>query len=160
MCGRPWNGGQRSYLAGGSDIHDVWNEDRGSGAVRSFVHLPDGVSIDRFISALLSGHSYASQGPLIVPEILFGSELNIKTGETLKLAYSLRSVHGLRRATLMERGEPIAEIDFDQQATAMAEPAEVSWLVSPERDTWYSIVVEDGEHRAAFSNPVWVVTAE
>ena len=32
-----WNAGQHYYLSGGSDTHDVWNEQ--SGLIRTFVHL-------------------------------------------------------------------------------------------------------------------------
>ena len=35
--GSYWNAGRHYYLSGGSDTHDVWNEQ--SGRVRTFVHL-------------------------------------------------------------------------------------------------------------------------
>lgn len=38
--------------------------------------------------------------------------------------------------------------------------AEVAFKPNPEADTWYSLVVEDGEGLRAFSNPIWVDVTE
>jgi len=104
------------------------------------------------LASLQSGHSFASQGPLVFPEILFGSDLSLTVDETLDLAFSVQAVSGLKSVKLIERGR---EVD-GQEMAGEAIPVAVNFSVNPETDTWYSLVVEDIDGKIAYTNPVWV----
>ena len=149
-----WNEGHRVYLAGGSDVHDVWVHE--SGSVRSYVHVDGDLSIEKFVAGLKAGHSFASQGPLVYPDILFGSEIDHAAGDRLALKYSVQAVSGLRSVRLVERGSEIEALSFD--GVSQAVPVEFS--VSPEADTWYSLVIEDANGKFAYTNPLWVMIAK
>jgi hypothetical protein len=60
-----WSQGQRIYLAGGSDAHDVWNDTTGA------------------------ARAYGTRGPLIVPEVKFGSDLRIAPGQERTLSFEV-----------------------------------------------------------------------
>jgi len=110
------------------------------------------VSIDKYVSALKAGHAFASQGPVVYPEIIFGRELNPVEGSELSLAYSVHAVSGLRSVTLIERGE----IHTLKPLQASDSSAEIQFKVNPKTDTWYSLVIEDAAGKFAYSNPIWV----
>ena len=149
-----WNAGHRAYLAGGSDVHDVWNEE--SGAARTFVYVEGELGVDSFVTALKAGHAFASQGPLVFPEIMFGSEIQHSAGTGLELAYAIQAVAGLRSVRLIERGQELALKTFG----GVEKPIQASFTTKPESDTWYSLVVEDQRGKRAYTNPVWVTVAE
>jgi hypothetical protein len=151
---RMWNEGRRIYLAGGSDVHDVWLEE--SGSARSYVHIDGGLSIEKYVAGLKAGHSYASQGPLVYPDILFGSEVQHSAGDKLALRYSVEAVSGLRSVKLIERGSEIEAITFD----GIDKPVPVKFSVSPEANTWYSLEIEDMNGKFAYTNPVWVMVSD
>ena len=146
-----WNDGQRKYLSGGSDAHDVWIQP--SGSTRSYVYVEGELTIDKFISALRAGNSYASQGPLIFPGVLFGSDIEVLSDSVLHLTFGVHAVNGLRSVSLIERGVEVDRKDFvagDTSKTVdFARP-------SLQEDTWFSLVVEDMNGRPAYSNPIWV----
>ena len=98
-----WNEGKRTYLVGGSDVHDVWNFE--SASARTYVHIDGEPTIESFAAALLAGRSYATQGPLVFPEIVFGSELVVANGDELQLDYTVQAVTGLDTVTLIENGQ-------------------------------------------------------
>lgn len=145
-----WNEGQRVYLAGGSDAHDVWKEE--SGSARAYVHVDGDLSIEKFIAALKVGHSYASQGPIVYPELMFGSELEHAAGQELTLAYSVQAVSGLRSVQLIERGSPVDIVKYDGETALFP----VQFSVHPAADTWYSLIIEDMHGKIAYTNPLWV----
>ncbi len=145
-----WNKGQKVYLAAGSDAHDVWIEI--SGAARTYAYVDGNLTIEKFVAALKAGHSFASQGPLVFPEILFGSDVLQARGETLDLRYSVQAVTGLKSVKLIERGK---EVDV-REMSGEDDPVSVDFSVNPESDTWYSLVVEDIGGKFAYTNPVWV----
>jgi hypothetical protein len=149
-----WTDGRRAYLVAGSDVHDVWNFV--SGSARSYVQVDGEFSVEKFIAALKAGQSYASQGPLVFPEILFGSDIHQSAGEALSLRYSVQAVSGLKSAQLIERGEVVASTSMNGEREAV--PVEFS--VIPSGDTWYSVVVEDMNGKSAYTNPVWVAVEE
>jgi len=151
---RMWNEGRRVYLAAGSDAHDVWLQE--SGSARTYVHIDGELSIDKYVAGLKAGHSYASQGPLVYPDLLFGSEMQHSAGDKLALAYSIEAVSGLRSVKLIERGSEIEAISFD----GIDEPVPVEFSVSPGANTWYSLEIEDINGKFAYTNPVWVMVAE
>jgi len=145
-----WNSGKRAYLAAGSDVHNVWSEE--SGAARSYAFIEGPVSVDKYVAALKAGHAFASQGPVVYPEIIFGRELNPVEGSELSLAYSVHAVSGLRSVTLIERGETHTL----KPLKASDNSAEIQFRVKPKTDTWYSLVIEDAAGKFAYSNPIWV----
>jgi len=145
-----WNSGKRAYLAAGSDVHNVWSEE--SGAARSYAFIEGPVSVDKYVAALKAGHAFASQGPVVYPEIIFGRELNPVEGSELSLAYSVHAVSGLRSVTLIERGETHTL----KPLKASDNSADIQFKVKPKTDTWYSLVIEDAAGKFAYSNPIWV----
>lgn len=147
-----WNSGHSAYLVGGSDVHDVWNEQ--SGAARTYVHITEKNNLTNLLAALKQGHSYATQGPLMFPEIIFGSKIQHPKGQELALNYTLAAVSGLKSVTLIERGEVIEKIHFTQAMTSRSQ----SFKVYPHSDTWYSLIVEDNNGKSAYSNPLKIVT--
>jgi hypothetical protein len=149
-----WNEGQKVYLAAGSDVHDVWI--RESGSVRTFVRVDGDLNIEKFIQGLKAGNSFTSQGPLVYPDILFGSELQRVAGDELVLKYSIQAVSGLRSVRLIERGGEIDAIVLD----GSRELIPVEFSVSLESNTWYSLIVEDENGRFAYTNPVWVTVSK
>lgn len=149
-----WNSGHYAYLVGGSDVHDVWNEK--SGSARTYVHITEEADIKNLIVALQQGRSYATQGPLIFPEIIFGSNIHHTSGKELLLNYNLAAVSGLKSVALIQRGETLETQNFTAQETS----ATRSFQVYPQSNTWYSVVVEDAEGKFAYSNPVRVTVDE
>jgi hypothetical protein len=149
-----WNEGKRAYLAGGSDAHDVWLEM--SGSARTYVYVAATLSVEKFVASLKAGHAYASQGPLVYPEILFGSDVTHTSGDELRLAYTVQAVSGLKSVRLIERGQEIQTRSFASDNT----PVAVDFVVHPEADTWYSLVIEDTAGKFAYTNPVWLAVAE
>ena len=149
---RLWNAGKRAYLAAGSDTHDVWIEE--SGSARTYVFVDGELTVDSFIAALKRGNAFASQGPLVYPSVLFGSELPHRPGELLELDFDVQAAAGLRSVQLIEAGTAIETIAFD--GSTDVQPAR--FRVRPAGDTWYSVVVEDEVGLHAWSNPVWVRT--
>ncbi|MFT5483672.1 MAG: hypothetical protein ACI9GW_002330 [Halieaceae bacterium] len=149
-----WNIGKPAYFAAGSDVHDVWDATEDvSGAARSYVYLAGEVTADSFITSLKAGHGYASQGPLIYPELMFGSELTHSVGAELKLVYQVQSVHGLASVRLIEKGVEVQSLMLDTSGSGVID---VKFEVKPEADTWFSLVVEDAAGKYAYSNPLWV----
>ena len=145
-----WNAGTKAYLTAGSDVHDVWAKE--SGRARTFVYVDGELSVDNFITGLKAGRAYASQGPLIYPEILFGSEIDQPRGTELNLRYVVQAVSGLRTVKLVERGKDVDIHTVDDSTDLVP----VSFDVRPDKNTWYSLVVEDANSRTAYTNPVWV----
>ncbi len=97
-----WNEGHRYYLAGGTDVHDVWNHE--SGRIRTFGHVDGPLTPVSYAEAVKNGHAYVSYGPLIEPAVMFGSELKVKPGVPFPLAFSLRSATGLKQVKLIGAG--------------------------------------------------------
>lgn len=145
-----WNAGQRAYFSAGSDAHDVWAE--ASGSARMYVQVAGGLSVDRFVAALKRGNAYATTGPLVFPEVLFGEEVRHPAGAPLDLGYRFRSVGGLVSARLIEGGREVDVRRFDPPQ----EDARVRFQAWPEANTWYGIVAEDASGKFLVSNPVWV----
>jgi len=149
-----WNQGKRAFFAAGSDVHDVWKEV--SGSARSYVHVSGELTVEKFIESLQNGRSYASQGPLIFPELMFGSDLRHTAGDDLALVYSLHAVNGLQSAHLIEKAIDVLRFDFADNIST----SPLRFAVNPLEDTWYSLVVIDANGRHAYSNPIWVSVTE
>ena len=115
------------------------------------------LTIAKFIDSLKNGRSYASQGPLIFPELMFGSEIQHEKGAELQLKYSVYAVNGLKSVHLIEQGEEVDRSDIQMNATSSS----VEFAVHPgPENSWYSLVVVDSNDKRAFSNPIWVNIAE
>jgi Carboxypeptidase regulatory-like domain len=145
-----WNAGDRYYLAGGTDVHDVWNDE--SGRVRSFAHLDGAVTPRAFAEALEAGHGYVSHGPLIFPSVMFGTDLEVRPGEAFTLGFDLASVAGVSRVDLISNAAVVARRTF---ANAPHE-THADFPLTAQRHTWYALVVEDAKGRKAYSDPIWV----
>ena len=157
-----WNQHKPAYFAAGSDVHDVWSTlpEHSSGAARSYVYVDTELSVDSYIAALKAGHSYASQGPLIYPELMFGSTIKRTAGESFDLTYNIQSVVGLASVELIEQGEMRESRQFDSVASAGIDQRDISFVVQAEKNTWYSLVVVDVAGNYAYSNPLWVTVAD
>lgn len=157
-----WNNGKPAYFTAGSDVHDVWGTlaEHSSGAGRSYVYVSGELTVDSYVRALKAGHSYASQGPIVYPELMFGTQVDHPQGQSLALRYELQSVVGLRSVKLIERGQEIQMREFkslgvaDRQA--LTDLQMIDFNVRPDRPTWYSLVVEDVAGNYAYTNPLWV----
>jgi hypothetical protein len=145
-----WNHGQHYYLSAGTDTHDVWNSV--SGEVRTFAHVTGPISAKAFAEAVKAGHAYVTHGPLIFPDSIFGDERPVKPGEVLDLAFDLKSVDGLKSVQLVSA----ATVLTSQAFAGSPQQAHVDFPLTPERDTWYALVVEDARGKRAFTDPIWV----
>ncbi len=153
-AGRLWSQGQRIYLAGGSDAHDAWNDHTGS--ARAYVSVPGGVSTDGYVANLKAGRAYVTRGPLIVPDVMFGSDLRIAPGQERTLGFDLTAVNGLVKATLSGPDGEIASESFDGQPMTASASFTVTGEAETEGADWVALTVEDAEGKIAYSNPIWI----
>jgi hypothetical protein len=145
-----WNAGDRYYLAGGTDVHDVWNDE--SGRVRTFAHLDGTPTPAGFAEALKAGHGYVSHGPLIFPAVMFGTDLEVRPQEPFTLAFDLASLAGLSRVDLISNGSVVV-----RRAIAGApHETHVEFPLTAQHHTWYALVVEDAKGRKAYTDPIWI----
>lgn len=145
-----WNTGQRYFLTGGTDTHDVWNAE--SGRVRTYAHIDGPVTAEAFATSLKEGHGYVTRGPLVFPATMFGSRRQVKSGETFGVAFDLEAVDGVKRVDLIREGKILAS----QSPVDASRQAHVVFPSSTSHSTWYSLVVEDGRGRKAYTDPIWV----
>ena len=144
-----WNNGDRKYLSGGTDNHNVWKTM--SADMRVFVRVEGGLTVDSFIDSLLAGKSFVSQGPLIYPETMFGSVL--PKGKAVTLKFNLESVMGLGKAVLMQNGTEMEVKEFKDNPMKAEAAFEIK---KPEAGQWFALIVFDKDGRRAWGNPVWV----
>ncbi|WP_293380268.1 CehA/McbA family metallohydrolase [Phenylobacterium sp.] len=145
-----WNEGQRHYLSGGSDTHDVWNEL--SGAVRAYAH-PDGpVTALSFARAMKAGHAYVTYGPLIFPDRMFGETVRVVAGQRFDLGFDLKAVNGLKSVSLISHGAVVQTLDL---ATRGRE-THVDFPRTAASPAWYALIVEDRGGGRAYTDPIWV----
>ena len=148
-----WNAGRRYYIAAGSDTHDVWN-DR-SGRVRTFAHLDAQVSAPAFAEALKAGRAYVSYGPLVFPSVMFGTQMQVGSGESFTLAFDLASVAGVGKAELISGGNVEDSRSFPDAPLR----THVDFTLTSNHPGWYALAVEDQRGRKAYTDPVWVTIA-
>lgn len=149
-----WNARHAYYLSSGSDVHDVWNQE--SGRVRTFAHVEGVLTPRAFAEAVKAGHAYVSYGPLIFPSVLFGSEFKVTSGSDFALSFALKSVRGLKGASLIGAGAVVATKSFADSPRE----ASVDFPLKADRDGWYAIDVEDTAGRMAYSDPIWIDAVE
>ncbi len=148
-----WNAGRHYYVTGGSDTHDVWNEQ--SGKIRTFAHVDGPVTAESFTQSLKAGHAYVSYGPLVFPSVIFGTTMKVKAGERFTLGFDLAAANGLRKVEIIS-GEGAT------RTTAFAGSplrSHVDFTQSTDREAWYALVIEDGAGHKAFTDPIWVEPA-
>ncbi len=145
-----WNEKRPYYLTAGTDNHDVFREQ--SGFIRMFVYIDGLLNGQNFIRALKNGHGYASMGPVIYPEPIFGSTVPLQDGESQTLVFETFSVNGLKNIQLINEGQIAESVDLSESGKRKT----VTFAIKPEKDTWYSVVVEDSLGKKAFGNPIWI----
>src|ERR1700722_7326183 len=145
-----WNAGNRYYLRGGTETHDVWRDE--SGAVRAFAHIDGAVTPGAFAQALKDGHAYVTFGPLVFPSVMFGDELKVKAGERFVLGFDLKSVAGLKQVQLIGGGAALPLKSFPDAPRE----THVDFPLSTQHSTWYALVVEDAQGHKAYTDPIWV----
>jgi len=146
-----WNAGEHYYLSGGSDTHDVWNEQ--SARVRTYVHVDGTLDTQRFVAGLKSGNSYVTRGPMIFPAVMFGSQIHSTPGAPLTLGFDLAAVAGLKQAQLVSQGTTQSTRTFSDAPRE----THVDFVVQPpSRNSWYALSVEDQQGHKAYTNPVWL----
>ena len=147
-----WNEGRRYYLGAGTDTHDVWNVP--SGSVRVYAHVDGTPTAASFAAALAAGHAYVTHGPLVYPSVAFGDRLAVDAGRSFSLAFDLEAVAGLAHAELIGGGAVAASRSFDGRP----QHAHVDFSLHEGQARWYALVIEDGEGRKAYSDPIWIET--
>ncbi|GGX67611.1 CehA/McbA family metallohydrolase [Saccharospirillum salsuginis] len=146
-----WTEGERIYLSAGSDVHDVWKHR--SGAVRAFAKVGGEVDAHNFVQALRDGHAFVSFGPLVYPDVDFGDDLTVATGERVTLGFDLEAANGLKSIQLIsDNGDVIAERNFDGEPIA----ARAELGLTANEDTFVAVIVEDAAGKNAYSNPIWI----
>jgi hypothetical protein len=143
-----WNAGQRYYLSAGTDVHDVWNDL--SGRVRAFAHPNGPLSALRYARALKAGHGYVTYGPLVYPDHMFGDTLRVASGGPFTLGFALQAVAGLKRVSLISRGEVVRTVDLTGPET------HVDFPLTAHGPTWYALIVEDAGGQRAYTDPIWI----
>ena len=147
-----WNQGTRYYLSAGTDTHDVWKDV--SGGIRMVAKI-DGqdVTPETFVTALLDGHAYATFGPMVEPEVMFGREIKVESGDPLELKFTVKAAEGLKEVQLVSNSKVVETISLaDQNVTEK----EIAFKVTPTADTWYALVISDVTDKLAWTNPIWV----
>ncbi|NDV22740.1 CehA/McbA family metallohydrolase [Desulfovibrio sp. JC022] len=145
-----WAKGAKYYLSAGTDTHDVWNEI--SGDIRMFAHIDGAQTPDNFVNSLLAGSAYASTGPLLFPEVMFGSTVKAVEGEKVVVNFTAQAVNGLKEVQLFSRGKVVDSVKFGDKPVTR----DFSLSFKAMEDSYYSIVVVDTKDRKAWSNPVWI----
>jgi hypothetical protein len=152
-AGAFWNSGQHFYLSGGSDTHDVWNEQ--SGRVRAYAHVEGPLTAQSWVEALKNGHSYVTYGPLIFPTVMFGTRLTVASGAPFTLAFDLAAVAGLKQAELIHAGA----VEVVRGFSGAPRESHVDFNLAGGDAAWYALVVEDQSGHKAYTNPIWVAPA-
>jgi len=148
--GEFWDTGQRHYVSAGSDTHDVWNEQ--SGKIRAFAHVDGPVTAEAFAQSLKAGHAYVTYGPLIFPSVIFGTTLQVHSGEPLTLGFDLASAAGLRKVEVFSDNGALQSTAFPDSPLE----SHVDFTERTDHPTWYALVVEDAAGHRAYTDPIWV----
>lgn len=152
-----WNKGKKVYLSAGSDQHDV-TSGLYPGIIRLYAHVEGPISANAFMQAMKAGNSYVTMGPIITPAAtsMFGSTQHVAAGKALSLQMELQAVHGLSKVSVFSEGKEVAA----QELNGTKDPVAYAVQLTPEKDTWYNVVVQDAKGRYAVSNPVWVTVGK
>jgi hypothetical protein len=76
----------------------------------------------------------------------------VRPGASFALGFDLQSVAGLQQAQLIASGALLETKSFDGAPRA----ARVDFALTTERNTWYSMIVEDVQGHKAYTDPIWI----
>jgi hypothetical protein len=133
------------------------------GAVRNYVHVPDGWSVDGWFAGLGAGHTFVTTGPLLSLSINgkgMGDELRVAAGAPLAIEASASlnpDIDRLDRVEIIEQGTVVAT-----QAAGARDSVEVEHRATASRSTWFVVRAEgkravQGGASSAVSAPIYVV---
>ncbi len=108
-----------------------------------------------FAEALKAGRAYVSYGPLIFPSVMFGTHMQVRSGEPFTLAFDLASVAGVSRAELISAATVADSRSFPDTPLK----THVDFTLTTDHPGWYALDVEDQQGRKAYTDPVWVTIA-
>lgn len=149
-----WNKGQKKFLSAGSDQHDV-KSGLYPGIIRMYAHIDGDVTADKYLTALTSGHAYATMGPLFILDdnVMFGETYNVEKEKSFKFKSSVQAVNTLKRIDVYSMGKIVASYDYDTD-----KPVEFTYEMKNNgtKNLWYSFVAVDGKGHYAVTNPIWV----
>jgi TolB protein len=162
-----WNNGLRVSATGGEDSVTSEHHNQLVGATRTYVFTGDrGLDLDAWLSGLRAGRSFVSSGPLVELNIGGkgpGQTLDlVKTGETVTVEATVRSITALDKVSLIFNGQVIEDVPLapDRKSADFRKPLRVS------SSGWYHLRAEgrpdarfplDAAYAQAFTNPVWVI---
>jgi hypothetical protein len=118
-----------------------------------FVHVDGPLSATAFVAALKAGHAYVSYGPLMYPNIGFGTQVEVH-GKPVALGLDLAAVAGLKEVRLVSA----AGVRSRQGFADAPRQAHVSFELTAERAGWYAVQAEDQQGHQAYSDPIWVTS--
>lgn len=152
-----WNKGWKTYLQGGTDVHDVMLENEISGSIRTMAYIPEAVTVDNLIQAVQAGHSYATTGPLVYPnEPLFGETLTVQPGDKVQLAFEAVAAQGLSQVKLVHNGKTAQTINWENTPLR----SDFAFELEVSEDGWASLVLTDQDGNSAYTNPIWLNVRE
>lgn len=133
------------------------------GAVRNYVHVQGGWSVDGWFAGLGAGHTFVTTGPLVALSINgkgVGEELRVAAGEplTIEARASLNpDIDRLDRVEIIEQGAVVAT-----RAAGSLDSVAIEHHVTASRSTWF-VVRAEGKRAvregaiSAVSAPIYVV---
>jgi hypothetical protein len=145
-----WNQGCKYYLSAGTDTHSVWQDV--SGSLRMYVYLEGEPSLAGCLLALKAGRSYASYGPLVFPEIIFGSRISVLAAEKLNLRFEVFAMDGIKAVNLICNGENVES----KQPYESPSSCNIEFSVFPPENCWYALVILGRSGKSAYTNPIWI----
>jgi TolB protein len=156
------NAGMRLPAAAGTDcfLNRVYMAPPGWGRV--YVHLPDGFSYQKWVTAVKAGRSFVSNGPM-----LEFTAVGRQSGDTIRMARpakipvraEVRSKYPLERVEIVFNGEVIASGRLDEQSRNGMIDADVQiphsgWLAF--RAYGKAVRHWQGRSHSAHTNPIFV----
>jgi len=149
---------KKYYLKSGSDVHDVWKDVSGSIRQYAKIEMPKRLSQENYTQALLDGHSYVTEGPLVEPlgGLMFGDRKIVNRGHpSVTVSLHLAAVYSLKKIDVVSEGSVVETRSFSGTTTT----EDVTFSYRPAKNTYYSFIVEDENGNRAVTNPVWVKVA-
>ena len=145
-----WNEGRKYYLSAGTDNHNVRKDI--SGRIRMVAKIEGEPTPGKFISALVAGNAYASLGPVVESDIVFGRDVVLDNGAAFELNVVVRAVEGLKAVQLFKDGVVVETVSLTPEETERR----ISFTSIPLKNSWYALVVSDIRDNMAWTNPIWV----
>jgi hypothetical protein len=134
------------------------------GAVRNYVHVPGGYSVDGWFAALGAGRTFVTTGPLLDVTVNgkgMGDELRVKAGEPIAIearGWMNPDLGPLDRLELIEQGAVVAT----KAGGPAGEETLLAHRATASRSTWFVVRAEGKKSApqaaiAAVSAPIYVV---